>query len=98
MALRLTPAMVERFWSRVDRRGGPDACWLCHGRVSLRGIGWYSVMARQLAPHRIAFHLAGGTVPAGQVLYRRCRNRLCCNPAHLQPMTKAELARVRSRR
>jgi hypothetical protein len=98
MVLTLSDQMIERFWSLVDRRGGPDACWLWTGPTRSRGAGWFNTGSRQLDPHRIAFDLSGATVPAGLMLYRTCRNPRCCNPKHVQPMTKTELARVRSQR
>jgi hypothetical protein len=37
MVLTLSDQMIERFWSLVDRRGGPDACWLWTGPTRSRG-------------------------------------------------------------
>jgi hypothetical protein len=34
--------------------------------------------------HRIAFELAKGPVPDGLELDHLCKNRLCCNPQHLE--------------
>ena len=38
--------------------------------------------------HRLAFILSHGAVPAYHTIRHRCRNKLCCNPAHLIPMRK----------
>ncbi len=40
--------------------------------------------------HKVAYELVCGDVPAGLELDHLCRNRLCCNPAHLEPVTSAE--------
>lgn len=44
--------------------------------------------------HIIVYELLVGPVPEGAVLdhvwTRGCRNRHCCNPEHLQPVTQAE--------
>jgi len=39
--------------------------------------------------HRIAFLAAGNTVSPDQDLDHLCRNRQCCNPAHLEAVSKA---------
>jgi hypothetical protein len=43
--------------------------------------------ARTALVHRWLYELAIGPVPAGRVLDHRCRNRDCCNPLHLKPVT-----------
>ncbi len=40
--------------------------------------------------HRIAYEEFVGPVPNGLHLDHRCRVRLCCNPAHLEPVTQQE--------
>ncbi len=44
-------------------------------------------------PHRVAYVLVVGEVPDGLQLDHLCRNRWCCNPAHLEPVTPAENSR-----
>lgn len=34
----MTPAEVERFWSKVDTSGGPDACWEWQGGTRKRNV------------------------------------------------------------
>lgn len=40
--------------------------------------------------HRWAYEQAKGPVPEGLVLDHLCRNRWCCNPDHLEPVTNEE--------
>jgi hypothetical protein len=96
MTLTLSTDKLKRFWSLVDRTGGPHACWLWIGPSRRDRVGWFTIGPRQLEPHRIAFRLGGGTIPYGLVRHRTCRTRRCCNPKHLQLMTKSQLARARS--
>ena len=43
--------------------------------------------------HRVAYALAVEEVPDGLQLDHLCRNRSCCNPAHLEPVTPGENSR-----
>lgn len=47
-----------------------------------RKSGWRTVRA-----HRYTYELFVGPIPNGLVIDHLCRNRACCNPAHLEPVT-----------
>lgn len=82
-------AVATGFWSCVAR-GAPDACWLWRGRVAGKGYGYHG----RLRAHRLAYELTHGPIPEGLVVdhvaARGCTSRLCCNPAHLEPVTNRE--------
>lgn len=84
----------DRFWNKVDRSGGPDSCWLWLGSLMSRGYGQFSVGprggAKNWRTHRLAYELSVGPIPDGMALDHLCRNRRCCNPRHLEPVTTAE--------
>lgn len=40
--------------------------------------------------HRHVYELLAGPIPEGMELDHKCRVRQCCNPAHLEPVTRAE--------
>ena len=40
--------------------------------------------------HRAAYELTLGEIPDGYVLDHICKNRACCNPYHLEPITQRE--------
>lgn len=52
--------------------------------------------------HRAAYELYVGPIPDGldldHVYDRGCRSRRCCNPAHLEPVTRQENILRRTRR
>src|SRR3546814_12080003 len=69
-------------------------CWLWAAAwESGDGYGkvWFNGMAAMA--HRVVFELLVGPIPADHVLDHRCRQSLCCNPAHLEPVTVRENTR-----
>lgn len=90
--LRPTQSQVDRFWSKIDMPS-PDECWpwLASGD---QGYGLFQFSRdgriRTARSHRLAYELLVGPIPGGLHLDHLCRNRACCNPAHLEPVTNAE--------
>ena len=86
----LSAATARRFWSKVSL-DTPDSCWLWQGWRNRDGYGHYSHCegGSKLA-HVIAYRLQVGPVPKGKQLDHVCRNRACCNPTHLEPVTARE--------
>lgn len=81
---------AKTFWSRVDKSGGPDACWEWRGWRDRDGYGALSVMNKFTRAHRFAFELERGPIPAGLVACHACDNPGCCNPSHLFVGTAAD--------
>ena len=74
------------FWGRVDSSAGYNECWEWLGAVQSAGYGFTS---KGLA-HRIAYELRVGQIPKGLTIDHLCRNKLCCNPRHMEAVTLAE--------
>ena len=76
-------SLVERLWARVDKDPGP--CWLWTGATT---VGYGSIRCREtgraLYTHRVAYEDLVGPIPVGLHLDHLCRNKLCCNPEHLE--------------
>lgn len=73
--------------------GGPDDCWLWTASVSTTGYGQFYFDGRLHTAHRVAWELDNGPVPDGLFLDHLCRERRCCNPRHLEPVTTGENTR-----
>lgn len=100
MPRKYTPEeRIAAFWSKVDKSGGPDACWEWTGSINQSGYGNLQIAtpAGQLA-HRISFELAHGPFPVDLHVLHTCDNRRCVNPAHLYLGTEADNARDRVQR
>lgn len=83
-----------RFWAKVDKSGGVDACWPWIAHLAWNGYGEFRVSQHCLVKaHRYAYILLVGPVPAGLDLDHLCRNRACCNPGHLEPVSRRVNAR-----
>ncbi len=53
----LTDKAIERFWSKVDRSGSPDACWLWVAKVTHHygyGTFWIDRLQVSIPAHRLA--------------------------------------------
>jgi hypothetical protein len=80
--------MEGRLWPKVDK-SDPSGCWVW--RAGLRnGYGEFRPDPKSKAPaHRVVWELLVGPIPDGMELdHRRCRNKRCVNPDHLELTTK----------
>ena len=73
----------ERFFAKVRERG---ACWVWRGGTG-SGYGRFRSGGRNVGAHRYSWTLFKGPIPDGLQLDHLCRNRLCVNPDHLEPVT-----------
>lgn len=48
----------------------------------------FSIQNRQVRSHRYTYEILVHEIPAGLDLDHLCRNTLCVNPYHLEPVTK----------
>jgi|SRR5688500_12907487 len=82
------PRLPDRFWDKVIV--SPSGCWCWTGCYSHNGYGLAKLNGSMTATHRAAYAALVGPVPPGKQLDHLCRNRACCNPAHLEPVSPRE--------
>lgn len=93
--LRSLAQQTSDFWARVDKRGGPEACWPFTGAAFTgsrggRSYGAVRWLGKVCKAHRVAYELAVGPIVPGLVTRHFCHNPPCCNPAHLSLGTPAD--------
>lgn len=85
--------VLARFFSRVNKT---DSCWLWTGaswlskQTGLRSGSFHSVHVDECKAHRAAYVLLVGPIPEGLTLDHKCRQTLCVNPDHLEPVSRRE--------
>ena len=78
-----------RFWPKVLQQ--VNGCWTWIGARTGKGYGSFMVTPNRWAVAHVYSYLSLiGPIPRGMVLDHLCRNPLCVNPAHLEPVTQKE--------
>lgn len=87
------------FGERLAAKIEPEpmsGCWLWSGAISPSQSGkWpYGIVqardGKMRMAHRVVYEERCGSIPAGHDLDHLCRNTLCVNPAHMEPVTHKE--------
>ena len=84
-----TEERIQRRVNVVDA-GYKTSCWLWSGPLRKDGYAHCSVGGKMMLVHRVAYELSIGPVSKTSDLDHLCRNRHCCNPDHLEPVTRRE--------
>lgn len=82
-----------RFWKKVDQ-AGDDECWLWQGCTGADGYGKLARTQengkqKQWMAHRYAFIQTHGAINPELTIDHLCRVRNCCNPSHLEEVTRS---------
>jgi hypothetical protein len=78
---RRRPA-IERLLELVDT--SVDGCWIPRRKPTSEGYIAIQTNSRHHYAHRVTYAYYRGPIPDGLQIDHLCRNRACCNPAHLE--------------
>lgn len=80
-------SLDERLWPRIAADGD---CWVWMGGRTAAGYGEIRIGHTMRLVHRVVWEYMRGEIPSGLEMDHLCRNRPCCNPDHLDPVTTSE--------
>jgi len=83
-----TRPVAERIAALVSK--DENGCWNWTGYIHANGYGCFSIGGRNTNAHRASYLEFVGSIPHGYDIDHLCRNRRCCNPDHLEAVTRAE--------
>ena len=78
---------IIRFLSKINHTGN---CWEWKGTIDRKGYGVFHLDQKKLRAHRVSYEIFKGVIKDNLPLDHLCRNRLCVNPDHLEPVTLKE--------
>lgn len=64
-------------------------CWIWAYATNRDGYGVLQIKNKTVDAHRFMYELLKGKVPSGCELDHLCKNPLCVNPEHLEPVSHA---------
>lgn len=80
-------SLEQRFWEKVVKLNGDDACWIWIGAADV--YGYTSVEGTQQLAHRVSWEVHFGP-PGDLFVLHRCDTPLCVRPSHLFLGTQAD--------
>lgn len=83
-----TPLKVR--FRRKYKLNAKTGCWDWTGAKNGHGYGYIrdeDANCTTLQAHRVSYEMHVGPIPDGLQIDHLCRNRLCVNPKHLEPVT-----------
>lgn len=82
------PCVLRRLAAKVTLADA--GCWQWNGADNGHGYGCIDLGGRITYTHRLAYEAFFGPIPEGYDIDHLCRNRRCCNPFHLEAVTRRE--------
>jgi hypothetical protein len=72
-------------------------CLIWQGAINSHGYGVVGVRGITYLVHRVTYELKAGEVPSGYDVHHVCGQRACCNPTHLEALSRRDHVRVEPR-
>lgn len=78
--------LPARFWAKVDRSGGEDACHPWQGSL-VNGYGQFCLGGKNHTVHRLIYESVHGSAKGAKIGHS-CRMDHCGNPKHIHKIVK----------
>lgn len=78
--------LPQRFWDKVSKT---ESCWIWNGKTD-DGYGRFSINKTYYLVHRLTVAVLKEKLIEDMVIDHTCRVRNCCNPDHLEQITKSD--------
>lgn len=78
---------IDRILTWVELQG---SCWNWTGAINQYGYGISSQAGKNVMAHRYVYSVLVGVLPEGLDADHICRNRRCCNPDHIEFVSRRE--------
>lgn len=87
--------LETKLFKKIDKQS--NGCWIWIGSIFNKGLKSYGQIrlgrkenSKCQRAHRVTYEHFIGKIPDGLELDHLCKNTLCVNPKHLEPVTHAE--------
>ena|SRR5215831_11213550 len=77
-------------WKWIYLPDKENSCWEWAGKPKSNGYGSITIKRKPHIAHRVIYEFSIGKIQDGMELDHLCRNRICVNPNHLEPVTHLE--------
>lgn len=83
----MTGSAIRRFLAKIEV-DATSGCWIWTAASNPDGYGRFWVNGKLDYAHRYAHETFVAPIPDGLDIDHLCRNHSCCNPAHLEAVTR----------
>lgn len=79
---------IERLQTLLSKVKNVGSCWEWTGAISSGYGAVWNLENSQVGIHRLIKEITSGKAAKGLVIDHLCKNKLCCNPKHLEMVTQ----------